>query len=307
MSAFKKGVLIAASVLLAVGLLLSASALLLIGFDFEKMNTEIFQTNTYEITEDFQNIDISGSESDIRFVASENGECKIICKESENIFCNIFVDNGTLTVKRKDVRESFLRIGIWEEKLEITVYLPKNRYETVNLRTESGDIMVPKGFYFDQFSAETTSGDIFAQAVADRTASLKSVSGSVMFAPFVNTTTSDSVKIETTSGAISVRTVRTKTLTLDTTGGDTELHSVSCDTLNVESVSGDIEFEKLEAYEKMSVRTTSGDVEGSLRSAKHIVTKTVSGDIDVPYSDANAPVCEIQTTSGDIEITLNIS
>ncbi|MBQ8496114.1 MAG: DUF4097 family beta strand repeat protein [Clostridia bacterium] len=304
MRTFQKTALIVASMMLGVGLIVSAFALILTGCDFEKLDTENFETKTYEVTEEFQNIDISGLESDIRFVHADDGQCKIVCKESENIFCNIFVDNGTLTVKRKDVREGIMRGVFWEEELEITVYLPKNRYKTVSLHTMSGDIKIPMGFYFDHLSAETTSGSIFAEAVTDREASLKSVSGDMTFVPFGNATTSDSVKMETTSGDITVRSVNTKKFDLQTVSGDISFDRIYSNTLNLETTSGDAEFESIEFYEKMTLKTTSGDVEGSVLSAKHFKTKTVSGDIRVPSSDANAPIFEIQTTSGDIEITV---
>ena len=300
---FKKVMLIMAGIFLAVGLLLSASSFIFVGCDSEKLQTEIFETKTIDITEDFQKIEISGLESDIRFIMSEDEKCKVVCKESENVFCNIFVKNGTLTVKRKDVREGLFKIG-FDKKMEISVYLPKNRYETVSLHTVSGDIRIPEGFYFDHLSAETTSGNIFVRSTDDRTTLLKSVSGDITVAPSGNETTSDSVRITTTSGDVTIRSVNTKMIDLNTVSGDVSVDSASCDTLDIETTSGEIDFEGLEAYEKITMTTTSGDVEGDILSVKNFKIHTVSGEIRVPSSAGDAPVCEVHTTSGDIEITV---
>jgi DUF4097 and DUF4098 domain-containing protein YvlB len=54
--------------------------------------------------------------------------------------------------------------------------------------------------------------------------------------------------------------------------------------------------------ETLILKATSGDVEGTLLSAKKFVTDTTSGEIRVPKSDESAGICEIKTVSGDVQI-----
>ena len=55
---------------------------------------------------------------------------------------------------------------------------------------------------------------------------------------------------------------------------------------------------------EINIKTTSGDVKGSLRSEKQFVTHTTSGDIRVQDSSFAAEKCTISTTSGDIRFTI---
>jgi DUF4097 and DUF4098 domain-containing protein YvlB len=51
------------------------------------------------------------------------------------------------------------------------------------------------------------------------------------------------------------------------------------------------------------LKTTSGSVKGSLLTPKIFYTDTTSGSVDVPRSTEGG-LCEIQTTSGSIRITI---
>ena len=55
--------------------------------------------------------------------------------------------------------------------------------------------------------------------------------------------------------------------------------------------------------EEMELKTGSGDITGTLRSAKKFDAKTGSGDIRVP-SDGDNGTCTAKTGSGDIELSL---
>ena len=94
---------------------------------------------------------------------------------------------------------------------------------------------------------------------------------------------------------------------MTTTSGDISLKETVIDAdIFIKSTSGEVSLESCDGSE-ITIKTISGDVEGSLRSVKNFITHTTSGDVYVPDSDSSASTCEITTTSGDIHITVDKS
>ena len=63
---------------LMAGGILTSAALVALQFDLKKLNTEHYTTQTYQITEAFQNIEIHIPEYNIRFLTSDSDDCTIV-------------------------------------------------------------------------------------------------------------------------------------------------------------------------------------------------------------------------------------
>lgn len=298
MSKGKKNAVIIATLLIVVGIIVTVVAMALIRFDFTKLNTMKFETKTYEVQDSFANIDIHGVECDIRLVPATDNRCKIVCSDSKKIVHNVSVDDNTLKVSRNDTRRWYERIGVlWDNDLTVTVYLPKAEYENLYIKTVSSDIEVPSGFAFKKAELFDTSGDVLFIGTADEL-TVKSVSGDIK----VGKSTNGIVGVESTSGDISVSNMTADALTAATTSGEIELSSVFANgRAALKAVSGDVELDNCDA-ESFEIKTVSGSVTGSLMSDKNFVTHTTSGDVRIPQSDSSAGVCEITTSSGDIDL-----
>ncbi|HOR22597.1 MAG TPA: DUF4097 family beta strand repeat-containing protein, partial [Ruminococcus sp.] len=72
--------------------------------------------------------------------------------------------------------------------------------------------------------------------------------------------------------------------------------------MDLDRDTGDIDFEDCDADEIFIV-TDTGDVKGTLLSEKVFITKTDTGDVNVPNSISGGR-CEITTDTGDINISL---
>ena len=75
---------------------------------------------------------------------------------------------------------------------------------------------------------------------------------------------------------------------------------IASEGFELERKTGDIRFEDCDAGE-IRVRTSTGDVTGTLRTPKIFLTKTSTGKIVVPDSTTGGR-CEITTTTGDIQL-----
>ena len=337
MSGAKKIWISTALLLVLVGVVLSVGTLVMIGFDFSRLNTMEFVTNTYEVEQPFTHISVEAAEADIRLVRSETNECKVVCTEGDKITHTVTVRENTLFITRRDERKWYERSGIYWGDMSITVYLPGDSYDSLSISTMSSDVTVPEEFTFETVQIDTASGEISFTAAANKSLRLKTLSGDLTVTELTAETLTlqttsgnmeltglfaDSATISTTSGDLTLRTVRAqaelsvktvsgdlkledtsaRTLTLQATSGDLHLtDTTASDRMELETVSGDVKLERCDGG-SLRIKTVSGDVRGTLRSGKRFEAHTTSGTMDVPYSVPDGGACEIITTSGDAAI-----
>ena len=317
MKSSKKVVIIVALVMIAVGLGISVCAMVALGFDFRKMNTVDLVTNTYELDEEISAISVKGVECDVRIIPSEDGNCKVVCHESDKVSNSVNVENGVLSINYNDNRKWYERIGVFWGSMKIDIYLPEGEYDKFYVKTVSGDINIPEGYVFAKaeiksisgevrylsqvggdLSVKTTSGDIFIGESEAINMSAVSTSGKITMK---NVTVQSNVNIKTVSGDVELSGIECENISADTTSGEQEYQDVVMDgNMNIKSISGDVDMHRCDAG-SIRIKTTSGDVSGTLLTDKIFTTDTVSGDVDVPRSESGGE-CEIITTSGDIEV-----
>lgn len=276
----KKPLLITAIALILVGAILFTWALAALDFDFYKLSTERYETNTYEVRERFDNISIDVTTTQVKFALSEDGSCKIVCHETEKVKHSATVQDGTLVIDTVDTRRWYDHIGISFGGMKMTVYLPRSEYASLLIETDTGDVEIPRGFFFESISIDSSTADITCQACA-----LKSID------------------INTDTGDIKLIDVKCEETNLESDTGDiTFTRVVAAESLRAETSTGDVRFENSDAV-FIVVETNTGDVTGTLRSNKEFICETDTGDIDVPKTTSGG-LCEITTDTGDISIRI---
>lgn len=302
MSKSKKIAMIVAVICIAFGIIVSFAAFITMGFDFSKINMmEDFEMKIYEISEDFDNIKIHEIECDVYLLPSDNGKCRVESTENDKIINIVEVKNGTLEITRKDVRPWYEHIGIWwGNDFSLTVYLPKNEYRNLYLKTVSGNISVPDNFNFSSAETISTSGDISFCGKVTNGFSAKSTSG-VLNLKNVNGGAAEAV---TTSGDIFLENINADSLLVKTTSGRFDVSDIKINgSAEFYSVSGNMKMNYADAS-SFIIKTTSGDVFCDILSRKNFKTQTTSGDIRVPESDFSAGFFDVKTTSGDITVNI---
>ena len=130
------------------------------GFDIEKLYSRQLITTLYEFEDDFDKIHISVLTSDVTFARAGDGKTKIEAREIEKIPHTVSVDENTLEITDKDMRKWVDRLNFADAKVSITVYLPKDAYESADVLTRTGDINIVPGFSFGSLQANTSTGKI---------------------------------------------------------------------------------------------------------------------------------------------------
>jgi len=286
---------------MALGLAICIGALAMSGniLGVINMSTVKFKKNTYEITEPFDSINISEIECDVQFLPSQDGKCKITATESEKIYNEITVTDGTLNIKRRDVREWYERVSFFGfEDITLALYLPQNEYNNLILKTVSGDTDLPKNFTFRTAKISSTSGDIALSCVVSGDLNVNSISGDV---EIDGISSNASVGVKTVSGDIEIEKISAKRLSVNSTSGAVEIKdTVAENDFYANTVSGKIRLEHFDAA-SLEIKSTSGSVYCELLSQKNVNAKSTSGKINVPEG-INGDPCKITTVSGSIKV-----
>ncbi len=149
-----------AIVLTTVGFLGFTVIMTIRGWDFSTLGTEEFETNTYNVSETFDKISVDVNISDITFVPVEDESCSVVCKETEKFRHSVSVKNDTLVIRMIDKRKWYDRIGICWGSYEMTVYLPETEYESLKIKTNTGDVKIESITAISDIQLETDTGDI---------------------------------------------------------------------------------------------------------------------------------------------------
>lgn len=330
--------LTAATVLLLIGSVIFVGVMCFLKWDFTRLDTQGYQTNAHEPVEEFESISVHTRGATVAFLPSDNGACRVVCYEKENLKHAVEVTDGTLTVRVEDTRKWYHHIGLFSHNPAVTVYLPRTEYQTLTVKGSTGDVSIPKELAFAGIDVEvstgdvqnyaSTTGDIRLQADTGNIKNYASAAGNIR----IQTNTGDihaegfscnALSLSVTTGRVNVASVTcTGDVTLNVSTGDATLTELSCNSLMtdgdtgelslhhvtaagrfaIERSTGDVHFDGCDAAE-IAVKTDTGDVTGTLRSDKVFLISTDTGSVEVPKTIAGGR-CEITTDTGDIKITV---
>ena len=311
--------IITAIVLLVTGIVICGVSFGVLGFDLGKLSTVTYVTNTYDVSEKFQNISIDGDTENIKFVFSEEEKCRVVCFEEENDLHTVGVEDQTLTIEKKDRKGFWWNVSIATESPSITVYLPEKVYKELSIESDTGDVEIPKEFSFDTINVNLDTGDMSCLAsaegdirvrtdtghitIADVTASGMLLSSDTGKMELSDVKISGDLEIQEHTGKVVLENVKCRNFTSDGDTGSLVMTNVTASgEFNLERNTGDIEFHGCDA-ETIYVETDTGDVTGTLLTDKVFITETDTGSVDVPKSVTGGR-CEISTDTGDIRIEI---
>ena len=314
-----KKLLVIASALLGTGIIVCVTASAMIGFDFKKLSTANYVSNTYKADGTFKNISITADNEDVSFFPSKDGRCSVVCYEDKDQKHNVRVENGTLIVDRAKNSKSQVKIGFVTESPQVNVYLPEEEYQLLTIDSDTGDVDIPKNFSFDNVSVSLDTGNISCLASVNGNVSLKTDTGQISVSEM---STSDMI-LSSDTGKVDISdVVLTGNISITENTGNVTMKNISCkkfasngdtgdlvmtnvvasDEFDLKRQTGDIKFDGCDA-ETIYTKTDTGYVKGTLLSEKVFITETDTGNVDVPKTITGGR-CEITTDTGDIKISI---
>lgn len=314
--------LIAALILVLVGGAIVAAVTVYVDMDYSRLNTEKYVTNTTEITEDFDNIQIKTYSADITFIPTKSDKCKVVCNKCEDLTHTITSENGTLSVDEKDNREFIDKIAftVSSPTTEITVYLPVKEYGKLQINDDNGDVIIPEDFTFTDITVFGQNGEIECNANADNNIEIETYSGDIN----LSGVTAKGINLNSKSGEIELKDIAcSEDCIAHNDMGDVNAENVSCGNFLSDALSGEIRLKNVVANKKMDIqrntgdirlhasdadeiylKTESGSITGTILTEKIFLTETQSGNVSVPKT-VKGGKCEIITEWGDIDISLD--
>ena len=106
-----------------------------------------YQTNTYEIMEEFEDISIQVDKADVTLILSDDEVCKVILYE-KNQSHTIKIEDDRLIVNVDKKWYDFIGVGRGDDS-KITVALPKSEYSSLAVEGSTGDVEISKDFDFN--------------------------------------------------------------------------------------------------------------------------------------------------------------
>lgn len=292
---------IAAAAVVA-GLIMFGVVMSMAGWDFMNLSTVKYETNTYEIKEDFQKIWVDTTVANVTLLPHDEDVAKVVCYESEGTHHEVSVQEGALVVQAVATGDWTDKIGINFDSMKIRIYLPEREYAEIFVKAKTGDIncFVPaKG----EIVLITGTGDIFAEKIT---------AGSMVASVATGTTTikdvtcEKEIQVKTATGRTNVMNVQCKSFSSEGSTGDITMEwLVAQDRIYVRRSTGSVKFDRCNAWELIQVEVNTGDVKGSFLMGKKFSVRSGTGSVDVPASVEGSGECQISTQTGNVRITID--
>ena len=311
-------IIIAASLVL-IGCIMIGGAMTMLQWNFRNLATVKYETYTYDIEDDFLNISINVDTSDIALILSEDSKAKVVCYESESSRNSVSVVGDTLTIEQRNTKKWYENIAIGFSSPKITVYLPRNEYDSLFIKTQTGDIEAPNDFKLGSADISVTTGDVGFSACVSGDVKISTSTGNIN----ISDTAVGSLELSASTGKVNVTNVVSEgDLSVKVTTGKTLLSKVECASLlskgstgditlksviasvslNISRNTGDVTFEGCDAPD-ITVKTTTGDVTGSLLTEKLFSASSNTGKVSTPQPSGNEK-CLVSTDTGKIILTV---
>lgn len=311
--------LIIAVSLMLIGCIIFGGVMGVLQWDFSKLSTVRYETNGYEISDNYKNMLIITDTADIVFVPSENEKGTVVCYEQKNAKHSVAVKDGTLVIEIVDTRKWYEHIGIFFGTPKITLSVPQGEYGALSVKANTGDVEIPENFSFETMDISVSTGDVKNCASASEAIKIKTTTGDIRVA----NVTADMLTLSVTTGDVVAQSITCGSdIKINVSTGDTKLTDVTCKSViskgstgdislknviageqfSIDRSTGDVRFDRCDA-EEILVKTDTGDVRGSLLSEKVFITQTDTGRVDVPKT-ATGGTCRITTNTGDIKIKI---
>lgn len=309
----KKGTVIAlivAACLIVTGGMLTFAGLLGADFNFSQETVN----KVYTAEGSFQNIQIDTGVCDVRFFKTD-GDLTVHCPKTERLEYIVLAEDGVLRISAMDMRKWYDFIGINLTETKITVYLPEDQYDSLYIKTNTGDIDIPQDFSFDSASLQSDTGDVnFAATVAEQltvsvstgdvdirhtTVGQLEVHSSTGDIELENVQVNGSVSLRSTTGKITAENMGCTNLHTQSNTGNTEMENVLVEgSMQITTTTGRVNMQNCDA-ETVTIETDTGDVTGNFLSPKWFITETDTGNIKVPLGREGGE-CRITTDTGNI-------
>ena len=332
---------------IAIGLILFGGCMVFVslaasGFNIKNLfYVSDAEQKVYDVTEDYTDINLDIDSDTIELGRSADENTHFICYVTATGDYDVSVTDNTLNIKSIDKKASIKDVIIFNFKEEhAKLYLPKDTYDTLVCKLDSGSFINNETFTFsdadfaiesgslklaqmtvEDLQGKVSSGSTTLQNLNVKSISLDNGSGSITL---TDVTATDKIQAKSSSGSVNATNVTAKSAELKAGSGSVKTSNVTCEEgFQVKSSSGSLKLEKTVSggsFEgktgsgsihiagcdgaDMDLQTGSGSIKGTVKTVKMFNATSNSGSVKVPGDDANGGKCVLHTGSGSIKVAI---
>ncbi len=238
------------------------------------------KTETFESTDDFDDIYIDLSISNVDVKIADDNKCKIVLKETEKFTHTVKIEEGKLTITNQDDRRWYNKWFFnWFLELGVTIYLPKTTYNELNVKMSTGVLNSQITLTFDKVTTDLSTGNTHLSNITVNEMNVKGSTGNVLLSE-----------------------IKAQNLYAEASTGNVALVNVLVDNKMVAKTStGNIKFDSSDA-KNIEATASTGNITGSFLTAKSFNASTSTGTVNVPSTTGDP--CVLRTSTGNIHITI---
>ena len=249
--------LIAAAALICVGAILFGGVMTVLKWDFAKLSTTKYETNAYEITDDFTGIFVDTDTADVIFKLSADGKAKVECFEETKGKHTISVQDGILTISNKPEKAWYDHIGINFTAPKITISLPQAELESLKVDLSTGKVTMEK-LNVGNLDISVTTGKVTLTDISCKNLTSTGITGDIALK---NVVAAEKFSITRTTGDIRFDNCDAAQITATTNTGDIEGSLRTDKVFIAKTTTGDIELPETTTGGTCKLSTTTGDIE----------------------------------------------
>ena len=253
--------LIIAVSLVLVGSIIFTGIMSVLKWDFRKLSTVKYQTNLYEITENFDDISIKTDTADIVFAVSDDGKCKVGCYEDKKEKHSVTVQGNTLVINIVNQKSWYDYIGINFGSPKITVYLPKTEYTSLVIKTNTGDISL-ENISAGSLDITVSTGDVDLKNIECNSVLSSGSTGDIHLK---NVIAKEEVSIKRSTGDVKFNGCDAGEISVETDTGDISGSLNSEKVFITKTSTGKIDVPKTVTGGKCEIKTDTGDIKITLK------------------------------------------
>lgn len=250
-----------ATALILCGGLLFAGVMIELDWDFRKLSTDQFETNSYELFEPYYNVRIVTDTAHVSILPAEDRVTAVDCYELTSAKHTVSIQDGTLTVEVQDTRQWYEHIGFHFESATVKVYLPSGVYSDLTIECNTGDVEIAPDFRFNKIAIDLDTGDATNRASAKESITICTDTGDVRLDGCDATT----LKIETDTGDVHLDGCDAATLRIETDTGDVTGTLLSDKVFIAHASTGDVSVPHTNTGGRCEITTDTGDIDVSIQ------------------------------------------
>ena len=238
------------------------------------------KTVNFESTDDFDDIYVDLTISNLEFKKADDSKLKVVLNETEKFTHNVKVEDNKLNITCQDDRPWYNKwLFNWFINYGVTVYLPEDAYNALNVKMDVGNLTSTELLTFDTVNVEMSTGNVHLSNI-----------------------TADEIKAKASTGNVLLSEIKATNLHAEASTGNVAIVNVLVDNkMTAMTSTGNIKFDSSDAKD-IEATASTGNINGNFLTPKSFNASSSTGNVHVPNTTGDP--CVLRTSTGNINITI---